>query len=334
MTYKNYMKRISKIDNSYTNTQLNRDFFYSFYFEYFSNLMLNYFTWENLPETIDPLYIEKTLVNNGYIGFFEDEKLGIIAQRGAFSDTLDIYDNPTFFIPTPNNFKNFKKRRISWYLDDYQKGNAIIVGNNQGFYPMINWLHGFCLKLAEIEQTIQVNRNAQLTPYIILADKNTEFSYKNMMAKVMNGEPILYVNAHKDINGNLEMTQPTDLIQLLNTTAPYLLDKLHDEKQRVINQILTFIGINNNAVDKAERLVQAEATSNNGLINASIEVMLKSREIAVERLNKHFNLNIKVYPSERIEQFNTEITNDLFIPNNFGNDENDLQDEIKKVGDD
>lgn len=85
-----------------------------------------------------------------------------------------------------------------------------------------------------------------------------------------------------------------------------MLDKLHDEKLRVMNQLLTFIGINNNPSDKKERLVVSEAISNNGVISANIEVGWKSRRKFVELINKCYGLEISVKPAETIQQFNLD----------------------------
>ena len=57
---------------------------------------------------------------------------------------------------------------------------------------------------------------------------------------------------------------------------------------------------------KKERIVVAEAISNNGVISANIEVGWKSRRRAVELINKCYDLDISVRPAETIQEFNLD----------------------------
>lgn len=289
-------------------SQANRQFWYRFYVDFFINLLTNYFEWDNLPASIDELWLEKALCFNGFVGFFEHKDCGLMASKGAMGNRLDIYDNPTVFNPVSNSFEITMPRSvpINWYGDTLYKNHAVIIGNNNFYRPALAWIEGFAIKLADIEQTIQLNRNAQMRPYVILTEEPEVFSMKNFMNKVLNGDPVIYVKKKKTSSNSVDPLQLPDMVSVLDTKTEYLLDKLHDEKQRVINQMLTLIGINNNAVDKAERLVSAEATSNNGLINACIEVSLSARQKGIDRVNKCWGTNITVRPSSQIAPFNTE----------------------------
>lgn len=307
---------IPKINNAADYAQKNRNFWYFFYYEFFRNLITNFYEWDNLPDSIDELWLEKALNYNGFVGFYYHQDFGIVASKGAFGGFLDIYDNPTTFKPVNNALIKYPKSiPINWYTDMLDPKKAVIVGNNNYYSNSFGWIDGFCLKLADIETSIQLNRNAQNRPFVAITDNDSKFSLKNMWNKIMNGDPVIYVNKQKTATGALSAVQLEDLIHILDTKSDFLLDKLHDEKQRVINQLLTTIGINNNAVDKAERLVKAEATANNGLINACIRVTLSARQKGVKRVNDVwgpngvdpiFDEDIVVRQSPQIEEFNTE----------------------------
>lgn len=296
---------LSKIEHGAEYSKSNRIFWFNFYRDFFISIMLAYYQWVNLPDSIDPVFLEKTLIFNGYCGFFETEEFGLIASKGALGQSLDIYNNPTHFTPVNNAVINFPTIAVNWYMDSLDRDKAVIVRNNAMRKPSIIWLNGFCQKLADIEMTIQLNRNAQVMPYLIIADDNNLFSMKNVFNKIMNFEPVIYLKEQKNKTAEMEYRQLKDRIFTLDTKSEYLLDKLHDERQRVIGQILTLIGINNIAVDKAERLITSEANGNNGLINACIEVNLSTRQKDCERLNKCFDLDIQVMPSERVEAGNS-----------------------------
>lgn len=297
---------ISKNSHGYSYSESNKDFWFHFYMDYFIKLMTNYYEWDGLPPSVDKLFLEKKLITLGHVGFFEDKDMGLVCTGGALGHGLDIYENPIKFNPTTPKWFLKKSYDVHWYSDDLIDGKAVIIQNDNYRQPSTTWLMGFCSKLADIEQTIQLNRNAQIMPYVVIAEDSNIFSMKNFINKIMNGDPVIYVKARKNRDGDMEDKQLQDMVNVLKLEAPFLLDKLHDEKQRVINQVLTMIGINNNAVDKAERLVKAEATSNNGLVNASIEINLNARRDGVERLNRYFDLSVEVKPNENIKMFNTE----------------------------
>lgn len=319
MSIKNYFRTLGKIEHSKATVDRNRRMFYEFYFNYFYNIIVNYFTWENLPDGIDEIFIERKLIENGDICFFYDNKLGYIVQAGTNANKLNIYDKPIEYMPVnSSNYHRFPRKRIAYSLEEFNNILAvnkkykhtyepcIIIPNNNFNQPYLDYIHLFCEKLADIEMTIQLNRNAQITPFFLLVDDKSVLSLKNIFNKIASFEPVVYVNKKKDKSGQDDFKQMTDYINVFRTDAPYLLDKLHDEKNRVMNQLLTFIGINNNPIDKKERLVTAEAISNNGLISANIEVGWKSRRLAVELINKCYNLNITVKPAEQIQDYNLE----------------------------
>lgn len=320
MSYKNYKRHLGKIELNKETVERNRLAFFEFYFNYFYNIVVNYFTWEGLPNDIDELFIERKLIENGHVSFFHDDTFGFIVQGGTRGERLNHYDQPLRYQPVNASSMNyFKQMEIAYtendfrVIEDLHKDNpdkikkpCIVIPNNNFYEPYIGYLELFCEKLADIELTIQLNRNAQITPYFIFVDNNNVLSMKNIFNKIANFEPVVYLNKQKDQDGQDSFKQLSDYIQVFRTDAPFLLDKLHDEKLRVMNQLLTFIGINNNPSDKKERLVVSEAISNNGVISANIEVGWKSRRKAVDLINKCYGLEISVKPAETIQQFNLD----------------------------
>lgn len=335
---KEYTKTLGRIDHSKTTVDRNRTAWYNFYFNYFYDIVVNYFSWYNLPNDLDELFIERKLLENGHVAFFEDEQLGYVVQGGTRGQELNIYDYPTTYLPVnAAQQMRFPKMQIAYSKRDFdllQKMHdetqtdkpCIVIPNNNLFEPYLDYIHLYCEKLADIEMTIQLNRNAQVTPFFVLADEKSVLSLKNIFNKIQSFEPVVYANTQKNAAGTADFQQLDDRIKVFRTEAPYLLDKLHDEKNRVINQLLTFIGINNNPVDKAERLVTAEAISNAGIISANIEVGWKSRRNAVKRINEAYGLNIDVEPAEWVQRFNfADVEKDLNTENLDDNADGGLQ---------
>lgn len=270
MSFQRYRKTLGRIEHSKTTVDRNRQAFYDFYFNYFYNIIVNYFTWYNLPDGIDEIFIERKLIENGHIAFFEDDELGYLLQSGTRGERLNIYDQPTTYLPVNASNVKFDRMVIAYsqadfdFIEQEHANNnrlkpCIVIPNNNFHEPYLNYIHLFCEKLADIEMTIQLNRNAQVTPFFVFVDDKSVLSLKNVFNKIQSFEPVVHLNRQKGKDGVDDFKQLDDYIKVFRTDAPFLLDKLHDEKNRVMNQLLTFIGINNNAVDKKERLVTAEA---------------------------------------------------------------------------
>ena len=77
-------------------------------------------------------------------------------------------------------------------------------------------------------------------------------------------------------------------------TVDFLLDKLYDVKNEIYNEFKQTIGINASAVEKRERVLVDEITSNDQITETCLEIMLKQRKIACEEIEKVFGLNISV----------------------------------------
>ena len=105
----------------------------------------------------------------------------------------------------------------------------------------------------------------------------------NIYKKIENGDPVIYLN--KDLS--------MEDIQFFNTTAPYVADKLRQERYELEREILTFLGLNNN-FEKSERLLVDEVNSNNDFIIRNAELMFEQRKKACQEINEMFGLNISV----------------------------------------
>ena len=71
---------------------------------------------------------------------------------------------------------------------------------------------------------------------------------------------------------------------------PYIVDKISDYKKEIWNEALTYLGINNVARDKKERLTENESNENNELVNLNLQAMLIPRIRACKQFNEKYGL--------------------------------------------
>lgn len=249
------------------------------YFDYFNRLSLiaqSIFKYENLPNFINEKWIEKYLFEYGSCVFFNDKNLGFIVTKFNNAGNLNNYDEPTQIRPFGTNYTTDENL--------INNENCVIIRNNALSVPTVNTVNLYAIRLTEISRTIDVNINAQKTPVLIKCSDKQKLVLKNAYKQWDGNSPVIFADKSLDMA----------TFNVLKTDAPIVFDKLQIQKNMIWNEIMTVLGINNANMDKKERLVDDEVRANNEQVEICADVMLKSRELAVEQINNLFGLNIKV----------------------------------------
>lgn len=229
------------------------------------------FKWEGLPNGIDEKHLERYLFNEGRCMFYKDPTVGWIITKCTDAGTLNFYDEPTKLMPVATD-------AIELDLTARKPGeDCVLIYNNDYAYPTSRTILMYAARLTEMQRTIDINIHAQKTPIIIKASDKTRLSAKQVYKQWSGFEPLIVTD--KNLSDGVEM-------EVFNISAPIVFDKLAIEKNKLWNECMTFLGINNANMDKRERLVDDEVQANNEQIELSAEVMLKSRQRAAAAMSK------------------------------------------------
>ena len=245
------------------------------------SIALVMFKWENLPNNIPAHFIEHSLYNYGRAGFFSDPSLGYMVTKINTAGKLNIYDEPVKF--------------QAWavgYSKQYDRDDLVIIKNNYLERATHATLLLYANRLYEVERSAETNIKLQKYPLIIRGQKSMLMSLKNIFMKYDGNQPAIYVDPMLDDNA----------LKAIKTDVPYVADKLLLYKHELWNECMTFLGINNINGDKKERLIVDEANANSQLVQLSADVMLSSRQEAVQEINDKYNLDIKVSLRRDFEQ--------------------------------
>ena len=242
------------------------------YYMWLKLLCMSMFDWKGLPDTINIDYLEETLFDNGRLIFFKDDVLGYLALKCIPDGAINVYGEPVSFYVSVPGYQS-KVHLIPGL-------NSVIIKNNQLIEPSQYAVGGFASRLAETERTIDINIKAQKTPFIIpVPSDKALLTLRNAYKQIADGEPVLFLD--KDMLAGAG-------ISVLNTDAPYVVDKLDTHKMNLWNDALTFLGISNANTEKKERLITDEVKANDQLIQMSANVMLLKRQQAAAEINKLF----------------------------------------------
>lgn len=258
------------------------------YYNRLTELAISMFEWVNLPDTIDPRFLELVLFSDGFCGFFKDEVLGYLTLRIMIGGHLNVYQIPTM--------------RRAYATNGYQKElteeDSVIIFNNMLHTNSLLEIENFSKRLWNLDRTIDVNANAQKTPILISCDESQRLTMKNVYKNYEGNMPVIF--GDKNIR--------PDSIKILSTGAPYVADKLYTLKTEIWNEALTYLGISNINVTKKERMITDEVTRNLGGVIASRYSRLNARQQACEQINNMFELNVECrYRDDFREAFDFDV---------------------------
>lgn len=245
---------------------------YMYYYHRLTELSVSMFDWIGLPDSVDPRFLELALFSDGMAVFFKDEVLGHLALRTMIGGDLDVYQVPY--------------RRTAYASNGYNKDltdeDSVIIWNNMLHTNSMAPVQMFSQRLYGLDQSIDVNANAQKTPVLIQCEETQRLTMKNLYKKYEGNEPFIF--GDKNLNPNS--------LKAIKTDAPYVADKLYMLKTQIWNEALTYLGISNINTQKKERMISDEVTRNQGGVIASRYSRLESRRQACDAINRMFGLDI------------------------------------------
>lgn len=246
-----------------------------FWMRRLQELAINSIEWLNLPPEIDARYLELILYGKGMAVFYRDDVVNLyVALQTEIGDRLNIYDIPNWRRAYSNN----------GYGYNLTGDNSVIIFNNYIHTPTIIDMEIYAYKLYELDRAIDVNVKGQKTPRIIKCGENQRLVLENLFMKYDGNIPFIYGDKQMDFSQ----------LEGIDIVTPYVADKLQIVKRQIFNEALTFLGIENNSNEKAERMVTNESLSNMGAIEAQRNNRLNARKQACEQINRMFGLNVNV----------------------------------------
>ena len=255
---------------------------FDFYFDRLKELAISMFEWENLPDSMDERFLEMTLFEDGQAIVFRDDVMGMLGLQVMIGGPLNVYRVPI----------NRRAYAVNGYQNpDLTPDNSVIVFNNMLRTNSYRDVMFFARKLYEVDRAIDVNIKGQKTPKVILCDENERLTMLNLYMKYDGNQPFIFGSKNLDLKS----------IQTLDTSSPYLSDKLYQLKTQIWNEALTYLGISNVNFNKKERLVSDEVLRNSGSTVSSRYTRLNMREQAADEINRMFGTDIRVKYREDVQ---------------------------------
>ena len=309
-------------DSLYLNDETYMD-----YLNRFRRIALSMFEWVNLPKTMNSRYLEECLFFNGQASLLYDKKYGFINTKCAGNGYVNIYGLPSKLHCFSYDFQTDRNLYVGLNTLNESKEDeeCILVMNNWERVPTAGSMELFAYRLYLAQRTCDVNISSQRYPVMVVGDEKQRLMLENLYAQYDGNQPFIFGNKNQFTGEEMKV---------LNTTAPYVVDKITEYKKEIFNEALTYLGINNVSVKKKERLTENESNENTELVNLNLQSMLAPRLEACRQFNEKFGLtgtdkeiSVRVRSDlENIIKKEQSIVSDYLDNGQIDNEEN-----IKKV---
>ena len=312
-------------NNLFIDSAILNDQTFQLYCDIFEDVARSMFEWENLPKSMNEIWLERSLYYDGQAAILKDKKFGFINTRATTAGKLNLYGLPTKLHCYSIEYDTTRSVYNGLLPNVKEEQQCILVQNNWNRIPTWYAMQLFAYRLYEAQRSADTNIKNQKFPVLVLTNDKQKQSMINLYNNYDGNQPVIV--ADKNL---MEANE----LKSVNTNAPYVADKLIDYKKEIMNEALTYLGINNIMLEKKERLVQDEANSNNELINLNLQKFLAPRQLAAKQFNEKYGLTgtdkeIKV----RIRSDLTNIIKKMESITNAYNNENlltKIEDSVEK----
>ena len=257
----------------------------------FIGMLASMFTYEGLPESIKPEFVERFLIMNGsiagwrYDGPDADYADKLIVSIGGDANEPDVYGIGTHYIAaTQNGYTKSLKR------DE----DGVIIYNNSCYLPDIQIINAFVDELTEMFVSLRTNilytRNK---PVFKAATDKERRAIQEAFEKIKNDlEPIIVTSTNV-----MEEIEGSETVKVLDITDVNNADKLQYIVKSIDDAFRWFFTLYGQAVQGNGKLAQQTVKEVDGSTSLSFiypNDRLKMRQEGFDRFNKMFGTNITV----------------------------------------
>lgn len=252
------------------------------------------FRWAGLPDTIPQYILERYLQMSGDCIFYKYNGELYVFTGGAGGDP-DVYYRPTIYTianPALNISKQLK-------IDD----ECIICLNDSYHIGLMPLFSEYATKIVETELSIDIATvNARIISLISASDDRTRASAEKYIDDIRRGEPGIIAETPF-----LDGIRSQPLSTGSDNNIKSLIELLQYHKANWYNDI----GLSSNYNMKREALNTGEASINNDILLPLVDDMLRCRQVACDKINAKYGLEVSVELNSSWEDNQKEIDIDL-----------------------
>ena len=254
-------------------------------FNRIANVALARFKWIGLPETCQPDILEQTLFFYGKALFFYDEQLGYLHTPVNLPGPFNVY------------YESIRRQARSFqYNKMYTIDDSVLIKANYAMFPDVLTVMNYAPKIANGLRAIDVHTETLKRPFMITCPDKMVQSVRQILDKIADNE-VAIVGEKLGDNGD---------IKVLPFGATSNLPDMWANIKNYFNQVYSSLGVRNSFTEKRERMITSEVEGEGNAVRHDLESELYERELACERINDMYGLDVHVEANE-LEDFMDEM---------------------------
>lgn len=285
MTLEDFAKGDNALDKHTLKNEedaLKLDKSYTYWFYTLLERVARIFEWGGVDDICEQRQVELRALCDGFTGLVNDDIVGLMFTRGSFNGITQYSDLP--FIAEYTNFL---------YANPIAKGGNPVIGkecvilNNTALRTSILPLvKRYASLLAHAEISVKCSLiSLRETEIFSVEDDKTRENVLLYHKKLYRGEPEVIVdkslvNSIQNISANHSQSNQATLQAI-------------DVRNQLLRAFYQDMGVRY-TMDKKERMVSDEVTSDNQVLLVNVNDMLKQRQKFCEKANKLFRTNLSV----------------------------------------
>lgn len=276
---------------------------FAFYYRQLYMKIFSVFRFKDLPEIQDKDFLQETLFREGVMcAFTPNNSAGPILLNGSATG-YNMFYHPSQFIVANPVLGNYT-------LDIGVNCELLDLGHVNGdFYSFEPLVVRYASLLASIDGSLNMTLMNSRVAQVFTSDSNATLkTMQKIYDDVSEGKPAVFLA--KGLRDDVEMKPYFN-----NVKNTYIGTELLQDRQTIMNQFLTEIGINNANTQKRERLITAEADSNQGEVKAIVDEVLDRMNICFDKINAMFGTNMSVSLNTKVVGDSNMEGSDIDEPN-------------------
>ena len=165
-------------------------------------------------------------------------------------------------------------------------GKDVVIGWCQPNHKSISTVVDYYVsRMVQVDLVINTNLQLQKMPFLVGVNEVDKDKMEDIVQRIINNEVVIFAN--------LEDLQK---VQTLITQTPYIVDKLNDYKRSLEQELMTFLGVDNNGSNSLEQThVSVDAVNaNNDVINDYGNAIESEINKWLADVNRVFGRNISI----------------------------------------
>ena len=253
------------------------------YINKFYNIWMSKFKWSGLDEEIKDQqenFIMRKFWSDGTIAGRKVPSLDVMAYMPYGGMEFDMYDFPSKV--TLVNLRGVSQVLVP--VEPQVVGKDVVIGWCQPNHKPIEAVVRYYVdRMVQVDMVVNTNLNLMKMPFLIGVNEVDKKKMENIVDRILANEVVVFADL-------AEISK----VQALATQTPYIIDKLTDYKRGLEQELMTYLGVDNNGSKELEQThVSVDAVNaNNDVINDYGYAIESEIRKWVEEMNRVFGRNI------------------------------------------